>query len=62
MHTSEFNLTSNEETLTEGNAVISRKRDTDCLISRLEGEGHVVEPIDYNPRVSSADKHIDTFP
>lgn len=62
VHTTEFNLTSNDKTLTEGGTVIFRKRDIDELVRRLEKDGHFVEPITYALGSSSGDKHIDTFP
>jgi hypothetical protein len=62
VHTTEFNLTSNDKTLTEGGTVIFRKKDIDELVRRLEKDGHFVEPITYALGSSSGDKHIDTFP
>lgn len=62
VHTTEFNLTSNDKTLTEGGTVIFRKRDIDELVRRLEKDGHFVEPLNYALGSSSGDTHIDTFP
>jgi hypothetical protein len=62
VHTTEFNLSSNDATLEEGGTVIFRKRDIDGLVGRLEAAGHLVEPLNYTLGASAGDKHIDTFP
>jgi hypothetical protein len=62
VHTTEFNLSSNDRTLTEGGTVIFRKRDIDALVAQLVKEGHHVEPVHYSAGSSTADRHIDTFP
>ena len=62
VHTTEFNLTSNDKTLAEGGTVIFRKRDIGELVRRLEKDGHFVEPITYALGSSPGDKHVDTFP
>jgi hypothetical protein len=62
VHTTEFNLNSNDDTLSEGSTVIFRKRDIDSLVHRLKQDGHHVEPIAYALGSSRADRHIDTFP
>lgn len=62
VHTTEFNLTSNDRTLTEGGTVIFRKRDIDALVARLTADGHHVEPVHYCAGSSRADRHVDTFP
>lgn len=62
VHTTEFNLNSNDNTLSEGGTVIFRKRDIDSLVHRLKQNGHHVEPIAYALGSSRADKYIDTFP
>jgi SAM-dependent methyltransferase len=62
VHTTEFNLSSNDETLAEGGTVIFRKKDIDGLVGRLEDAGHFVEPLNYALGSSVGDKHIDTFP
>ena len=62
VHTTEFNLNSNEHTISEGGTVIFRKRDIDSLVARLVADGHHVEPIHYSVGTSAADTHIDTIP
>jgi hypothetical protein len=62
VHTTEFNLSSNEDTLTEGGTVIFRMKDIQRLIDRLEKAGHHVEPLSLALGKTRADRHIDTFP
>jgi len=62
VHTTEFNLSSNDETVSSGATVIFRKRDIDEMIRRLEEKGHVVEPLIYRLGDAQEDRHIDTFP
>jgi hypothetical protein len=42
-HTTEFNTTSNEGTLTEGDVVVYRRRDIEALVERLGGAGYEVQ-------------------
>lgn len=62
VHTTEYNLTSNEATLTEGKTVIFRRRDIERVANELRAEGHVVEPISYDPGDLPFDRHIDWPP
>jgi hypothetical protein len=62
VHTTEFNLTSNEDTLTEGWTVIFRRRDIDDMIRELERRGHHVEPVCYAMGSTADDKFVDVFP
>lgn len=62
VHTTEFNLTSNEDTLTEGWTVIFRRRDIDEIIGELERRGHYVEPVCYALGSTADDKFVDVFP
>lgn len=62
VHTTEFNLTSNEDTLTEGWTVIFRQRDIDDIIRELERRGHHVEPVCYALGSTAGDKFVDVFP
>lgn len=61
-HTTEFNLSSNEDTLSSGPTVIYRKRDMLDLIERLRSRGHEVEPLFVAPDSHFLDFHIDTPP
>ena len=62
VHTTEFNLTSNEETISAGGTVIFRLRDVEEMVARLENAGHTVEPLCLAIGDSQGDKHVDVFP
>jgi len=62
VHTTEFNLTSNEDTLTEGWTVIFRQRDIDEIVGELQRRGHHVEPVCYALGSTADDKFVDVFP
>lgn len=62
VHTTEFNLTSNDATLTEGKTVIFRRRDMERVADELRAEGHHVETISYDPGDKPFDRHIDWPP
>ena len=47
VHTTEFNLSSNDDTLESKGLSIYRRRDIEELIARLERAGHRVAPIDW---------------
>jgi hypothetical protein len=61
-HTSELNLTSNEETIETGGTVLFRRRDIERLITRLEKRGHRCEPLPFKPGLSFVDYLIDVPP
>lgn len=61
-HTTEYNLSSNEDTLSEGVTVIYRKKDIQNLIQRLELKGHLVTKFRLAPNKIPLDYHIDTPP
>jgi hypothetical protein len=62
IHTTEFNLSSNEDTIEMPNLSIYRKRDIEGLISRLAGAGHDVWPLNLHPGSGKLDEHIDLPP
>ncbi|OLL28460.1 hypothetical protein BTH42_27235 [Burkholderia sp. SRS-W-2-2016] len=62
VHTTEYNLLSNDETLTSGPTVIYRKRDIEDLASRLRARGHDVQPIIIAPNDYPLDFHVDAPP
>jgi len=62
VHTSEFNLSSNDQTLDSGATVIFRKRDMDELCKRLTASGYNVRPFTFYPGTAPADTHVDLPP
>jgi SAM-dependent methyltransferase len=62
VHTTEFNLSSNEETIIDGPTVIYRKRDIESLIQRLRDRGHIVSDLRIAPDVDPLDFYVDAPP
>ncbi len=62
VHTTEFNLSSDEETVEEGDTVIFRRRDFEELIGRLCDRGHLVKPFAIAPDSHYYDFHVDVPP
>lgn len=61
VHTTEFNVGSNELTHEEGGTVIYRRRDIDELVLRLRNAGHQVK-VNYNFGDQPADYNVDVPP
>jgi hypothetical protein len=62
VHTTEFNLSSNDDTMAEGSCVIYRLRDMEAVCGRLAAAGHHVEPLDVHPGNHALDAHVDQPP
>jgi hypothetical protein len=63
VHTTEFNLSSNEDTVAEGGTVIYRRQDMEMLVQRLTDRGHkVLRPFIVAPDSHYWDFHIDLPP
>lgn len=62
VHTTEFNLSSNVETIEEGTTVIFRLADIEKLVIQLRNLGHSVEPLCLSAGNSREDQFVDTFP
>lgn len=62
VHTTEFNLTSNDRTQQEGKIVIFRRRDIEEIVHRLRRDGHEVEPLNVDVGQGKFDRHIDRKP
>ena len=48
VHTTEYNLTSDTDTIEHGATVILRKSDIERMTGRLRDEGHLVEPVEFD--------------
>ncbi len=59
VHTTEFNLTSNEDTLEAHNLAIYRLRDIESLCAWLREKGHRVEPLDLSCGRHETDTYVD---
>jgi hypothetical protein len=62
VHTTEFNLSSNDATVADGPCVIYRLRDMEAVCSRLTAAGHSVEPLDLDPGRHLLDRFVDEPP
>lgn len=62
VHTTELNVQSTEDTITEGGTVLFRMSDLQRLADRLTARGHHVDPILVGPPSNAIDLHVDTAP
>ena len=62
VHTTEFNLSSNDDTVESGGTVIYRRRDIEELVQRLRDRGHIVKPFTVAPDSHYWDFHVDVPP
>ena len=62
IHTTEFNLSSNDETVETRNLCLFRRQDIERLLIRLTAQGHKVMPLNLFPGVTQVDAHIDAPP
>lgn len=62
VHTTEFNLSSDEATVEAGPTVVYRERDITALVSRLESLGHEVAALDLSRGEGLLDRYVDTPP
>lgn len=62
VHTTEFNLYSDEDTVETGPTVIYRRRDLEALKARLEAAGHEVAAFDFAPGSGLLDQYVDVPP
>lgn len=62
VHTTEFNVSSNDETQENSNTVIYRQRDIEYIVNELRNEGHFVEEVDYSLGGLPEDFMVDVEP
>lgn len=62
IHTSEFNLSSNTDTIEEGLTVLFRRVDFEELAERLRAKGHFIAPFDFHPGYGDIDRYVDLPP
>ena len=62
VHTTEFNLSSNDKTVADGPCVIYRLRDIEAVCGQLVAQGHTVEPLDVQPGHHRLDRFVDEPP
>jgi hypothetical protein len=61
VHTTEFNVSSDDATYETGGTVLFRRRDIEWLVRRLRVAGHGID-VDFDPGHTEADLHVDTEP
>ena len=62
VHTTEFNLSSNDQTVSDGTTVIFRRKDIEQLVASLKSCGHDVEAVDYSIGNTDEDRAVDVMP
>ncbi len=62
VHTTEYNVSSNDETQENNNTVIYRQRDIEFIVNELRNEGHFVEALDFSMGGLPEDYMVDTEP
>jgi hypothetical protein len=62
VHTTEFNLSSNDDTIESGPTVLYRQCDMESLVQRLRDLGHDVQPFVIAPDSHFLDFHVDMPP
>lgn len=62
IHTTEFNVSSNDETIDNMGTVLFRQRDFRALAARLKAKGHKVAPFDFDTGDGPIDRFIDVPP
>ena len=62
MHTTEYNLSSNDETQDNNESVFFRHRDIEYIAEQLRNEGHYVEELDYSVGGLPEDYLVDVQP
>jgi hypothetical protein len=62
VHTTEYNVHSNEDTIETGSCVVYRERDIRALVERLEDAGHEVAALDLSPGDGALDHYVDLPP
>ena len=62
VHTTEFNLSSNEDTVSSGGTVLFRRRDFEDIASVLRRAGHTAAPLGLYQGSHFLDKYVDVPP
>jgi hypothetical protein len=62
VHTTEFNVSSEKDTVEKGGTVLFRTCDMLALQQRLTAKGHKVAPFDFDPGAAPLDRYIDVAP
>jgi hypothetical protein len=62
VHTTEFNVSSDDDTIESGDTVVFRKKDIKKVVAMLRNKGHYVEELDFSLGEEPEDSMIDFIP
>ena len=62
VHTTEYNISSNERTVASGPVVLFRQRDFRALEAALAADGHAVAPFDFETGHEPVERYVDLPP
>ncbi|HEY6064281.1 MAG TPA: hypothetical protein VIV35_11765 [Chitinophagaceae bacterium] len=62
VHTTEYNISSDDKTIENGDTVVFRKKDIDYVVAELRKKGHFVEELDYSLGAEPEDFQVDFIP
>jgi 2-polyprenyl-3-methyl-5-hydroxy-6-metoxy-1,4-benzoquinol methylase len=62
VHTTEFNVSSNDQTMEQPRTVIYRQRDIEYIVNELRQDGHFVEELDFSMGGLPEDYMVDVQP
>ncbi len=62
VHTTEFNIASNDRTVENNITVVFRMKDIETIANELRKDGHFVEELDYSLGGLPEDYYVDIFP
>ena len=61
VHTTEFNVSSNDKTVDDGGVVIYRRKDIENVAARLEKDGFMID-LDFTDGTLPGDAYVDPYP
>lgn len=61
IHTTEYNVSSNRDTIAAGQTVLFRRRDIEWIAEHLRADNHIID-LDFDAGTSPADRHVDVPP
>jgi SAM-dependent methyltransferase len=62
VHTTEYNLSSNEDTQEDPHGYVFRKKDIERITEKITQRGHYVYPLDFRQGIQAGDRFIDEEP
>jgi SAM-dependent methyltransferase len=62
LHTTEYNVSSNDATIETGHTVLYRRRDIESFVAELERDGHLVAALDFDTGSGVLDAYVDLPP